>query len=134
MSASSFKPTKSINVTNYDYDADLSMPTMLPQNYPLTRSATQPMDFQLGPTGTHSVSVADRIKSMEQFLNSTGNISLPLDVHTAAENATAAANASLKAAAAVTTSERTIGSNLKRDLYRDRYKTTPLTSDEKSAL
>ncbi|XP_020715082.1 uncharacterized protein LOC101448859 isoform X3 [Ceratitis capitata] len=88
----------------------------------IATSQAAPVEFVSAPITTGgSISVAERIKNMEMFLNTNGSPTTPTDVNTSWESP-------LQGGA---TPRLLKPSAIRRDMYRDRYKTQPITNDEK---
>ncbi|XP_067642913.1 platelet binding protein GspB-like isoform X5 [Eurosta solidaginis] len=89
----------------------------------IATSQAAPVEFVSTPITTGgSISVAERIRNMEKFLNSAGN----------SPTSVADGNSSWDSPLQSGVSPRLLKpSAIKRDMYRDRYKTQPVTNDEK---
>ncbi|XP_050337283.1 uncharacterized protein LOC126763630 isoform X6 [Bactrocera neohumeralis] len=89
----------------------------------IATSQAAPLEFVSTPITTGgSISVAERIKNMEMFLSSNGTSpSTPVDANTSWESPLQSG----------VTPKLFKPSAIRRDMYRDRYKTQPITNDEK---
>ncbi|XP_049314845.1 uncharacterized protein LOC105227966 isoform X9 [Bactrocera dorsalis] len=89
----------------------------------IATSQAAPVEFVTTPITTGgSISVAERIKNMEMFLSSNGTSpSTPVDGNTSWESPLQSG----------VTPKLFKPSAIRRDMYRDRYKTQPITNDEK---
>ncbi|XP_054084560.1 uncharacterized protein LOC105220753 isoform X8 [Zeugodacus cucurbitae] len=89
----------------------------------IATSQAAPLDFVSTPITTGgSISVAERIKNMEMFLSSNGTSpATPADGNTSWESPLQSG----------VTPKLFKPSAIRRDMYRDRYKTQPITNDEK---
>ncbi|XP_069967787.1 platelet binding protein GspB isoform X5 [Bactrocera oleae] len=89
----------------------------------IATSQAAPLEFVSTPITTGgSISVAERIKNMEMFLSSNGTSpSTPADTNSSWESPLQSG----------VTPKLFKPSAIRRDMYRDRYKTQPITNDEK---
>ncbi|XP_053957257.1 pneumococcal serine-rich repeat protein-like isoform X4 [Anastrepha ludens] len=90
----------------------------------IATSQAAPLDFVSTPITTGgNISVAERIKNMEKFLSSNGaSPSTPADVNSSWDSPLLHTDI---------TPRLLKPSVIRRDMYRDRYKTQPVTNDEK---